>query len=53
MEPGVKWADDDFYEIALRGRNAAGDRLLTVEFMTKAAAPSRFSDRYIVEAPHF
>ncbi len=54
FEPGVKSADGTtYYEIALRGRTAAGERLLTVEFMPKAALPSRFSEAYVVEAPRF
>lgn len=54
VESGVKGADGaTYYEIALRGRTPAGERLLTVEFLEKTDAPSRFSEGYSLESPHF
>lgn len=54
VEAGVKTADGaTYYEIALRGRAPAGERLLTVEFLQRSEVPSRFSEGYSLESPRF
>ncbi|MGE5193899.1 MAG: hypothetical protein ACM3U2_15505 [Deltaproteobacteria bacterium] len=52
VEPAGKSADGTtWYEIRVPDRAAAGERLLTIEFLEKSASPGRFGAGFTLAAP--